>query len=537
MTTHPADAVYIVGEIERFDDGSAGEKPTVVAVADGRVLAVGGAEVAEAHAGPGTAVHRYEQGVLLPGLTDCHIHPVWGSVERGRGIDLNGITTLDGVLDVLQSAAGTADDDWLIGYGLNPNVFDGIPHGRMLDDALPGRPVSLMLQDAHSLVASPRALDMAGLTGRETFADQSSVELHPDGAPSGLLLELNAMNLLIDHYPAPSVRQQADYVLAELTQMAATGLTCGHAMDFSPPSHEVLLDIEARTELPIKLRCSPLVPAGSAPDVWEEIAALQGLHGRRWSVEGVKFMLDGTIDNGTAWLEEPDAYGESRTALWTDPDSYRAAIAFFAGRGIPTATHAIGDRAVRFALDTLAAVGDGPDAPHRIEHVETIPDETVGLFAELGVVASMQPVHGTRLTRADRTDNWSVRLGDKRAAHGWRCRDLRERGATVALGTDWPIGAVEPRVLLADAQLRRPVEQPHTAPVQPEQALTARMAYEGLTTHAAVAAGRAATRGRVTPGYEADFTIFAGNPLRLTPEEQAHNPVLATVVDGRVQHG
>ncbi|MFI7048895.1 amidohydrolase [Streptosporangium sandarakinum] len=533
-----ADAVYIVGEIESFDGPpKTGPAPTTVAVADGRVLAVGGADTAERHIGPDTVVHRYEHAVLLPGLTDCHMHPVWGSVELGRGVDLNGIATLDGVLDALRSAAaGTADDEWVFGHALDPNVFDGPPHGRMLAEALPNRPVALLLRDAHSLVVSPRVVELAGLTGRETFDDRASVELHPDGGPSGLLLELSAMALVGRLYPVLSVRQQADYVLAELTKMAAAGLTGGHAMDFSPPSHEIFRDIESRAELPIKLRCSPLVPPDSGPEVWREIDALLGLQGRRWSVEGVKFMLDGTIDNGTAWLEEPDVHGENHAALWTDPDAYRAAIAFFAGRGVPTATHAIGDRAVRFALDTLAEVGAGPAAPHRIEHVETIPDETVDRFARLGVVASMQPIHGTRHTRGDRSDNWSVRLGAERASRGWRCRDLRERGAIVALGSDWPIGGADPRVLLADAQLRRPVEEPDSTPVQPEQALTARMAYEGLTTHAALAAGRAATRGRVAPGHEADFTIFAENPLTLTPERQAANAVIATIVDGRVQH-
>ncbi|NRQ39476.1 amidohydrolase family protein [Nonomuraea sp. NN258] len=532
-----AEAIYVVGEIEPFD-GSDGPRPTTVAVAGGKVLAVGGAELADRHRGRDTVVRRFAGAALLPGLTDCHIHPVWGSVERGRGVDLDGLNTLDAVLGALRAAAaGTREGDWVFGYGLDPNVFDGPPHGRMLAGALPGRPVSLLLRDAHSLVVSPRAVELAGLTGRETFEDRASVELHEDGAPSGLLLELSAMALVEHAYPVLPVRQQADYVLAELTRMAAAGLTGGHAMDFSPPSHEIFADLESRTELPIKLRCSPLVPPDSGPEVWREIAALQGLRGRRWAVEGVKFMLDGTIDNGTAWLEEPDCYGENRSAVWTDPAAYRAAVAFFAAREIPTATHAIGDRAVRFALDTIAEAGAGPSAPHRIEHVETIPDETVARFAALGVVASMQPIHGTRHTRADLSDNWSVRLGPERAARGWRCRDLRERGAVVALGSDWPIGCADPRILLADTQLRRPVERPGTAPVQPAQGLTARMAYEGLTTHAALAAGRAGSQGRIAPGYDADFTVFAENPLGLTPERQAGNPVLATVVDGRVQHG
>ena len=171
-------------------------------------------------------------------------------------------------------------------------------------------------------------------------------------------------------------------------------------------------------------------------------------------------------------------------------------------------------------------------AAHRIEHIETIPDNLVARFAELGVAASMQPVHGTHHTRADRTDNWSVRLGGERAARGWRCRDLREAGVTVALGSDWPITPYDPRAMMADSILRRPVERPDVEPVQPEQALTALMALEGYTSHAAAAAGLTAETGTISVGKLADLTVFEQDPLLVTPEELARTSVVATFVSG-----
>jgi predicted amidohydrolase YtcJ len=188
---------------------------------------------------------------------------------------------------------------------------------------------------------------------------------------------------------------------------------------------------------------------------------------------------------------------------------------------------------VRYVLEALEAAGEARHlAAHRIEHIETIPDELVARFAELGVAASMQPIHGTHHTRADRSDNWSVRLGEERSARGWRCRDLREAGVTVALGSDWPITPYDPRAMMADSILRRPVERPGTAPVQPEQALTALMALEGYTTHAAAAAGLSAVTGSITPGKRADFTVFARDPLTVDPEELARTAVVATLLDG-----
>ncbi|WP_415949279.1 amidohydrolase [Streptomyces sp. KLOTTS4A1] len=306
-------------------------------------------------------------------------------------------------------------------------------------------------------------------------------------------------------------------------------------LDFGEPSEGVYRFIEAQGELPLRVRCSPLVPADSTPDVWQRIADQQQLKGRRWYVEGAKFMLDGTADNGTAWFDRPDTHGENREPLWRDLDAYRAAVLFFTERGIPTATHAIGDQAVRHALDVLEEVGPAGRAPHRIEHVEAAGDDVLARFARLGVVAGLQPAHGTRFTRADGTDTWSRRIGPDRAARGWRTRDLLDAGAVVALGSDWPIGPGDPRTGLADCQLRRPVEEPHTEPVQPAQALDARAAYRGMTWAAARAGGREHELGRIAPGYLADLTVFAANPLGLDPGAQAGNPVLATVVGGSVQ--
>ncbi|MEV0320222.1 amidohydrolase [Streptomyces sp. NPDC050658] len=520
-----------------------GRAADALAVKDGRIIAVGTADEIAALRGADTVVHAFPGATVLPGLVDVHAHPVWGSIEIGRGVDLSTAGTLDAVLDHIGEAAEQLPADaWITGYDLDVNVFDGSgardgePTGSVLAERFPGRPVSLMTRDAHALVISPRAVELAGLTGRETFTDASSVVTGPDGRPIGHILELQAMDLVFAHYPEVPVATAADYVRTQLDTLARHGLTGLHALDFTEPSLDVYRHIEAHGELPLRIRCSPLVPADSAPEAWRTIADQQSLRGRRWHVEGAKFMLDGTADNGTAWFDRPDCHGENREPLWRDLGAYRAAVRYFTERGIPTATHAIGDQAVRHALDVLEEAGPAGRAPHRIEHIESLPDDLLDRFARLGVVASLQPVHGTRHTRADGTDNWSRRIGPDRAARGWRTRDLLDHGAVVALGSDWPIGPGDPRTGLADCQLRRPVERPDTEPVQPAQAITAREAYTGMTRAAAQAAGTEHESGRMAPGCLADLTVFATNPLDLTPEDQAHNPVLATFVGGDIQH-
>lgn len=276
-----------------------------------------------------------------------------------------------------------------------------------------------------------------------------------------------------------------------------------------------------------------MIAPGSGPEDLDEYAALQGLHGRRWRVEGVKFMIDGTVDNGSAWLAEPDCYGEGLHSIWTDTQAYQRALEYFTERGVPTATHAIGDQGVSFVLDAIESLGDlAQKSHHRIEHVETIPDETVVRFAQLGVAASMQPIHGTRHTRADRSDNWSIRLGEERASHGWRCADLRRSGAVVALGSDWPVTPYDPRAMMAESVLRRPFAQPDLAPVQPEQGLTMQEALEGYTSHAARAIG-STDEGTVAPGFRAEFTVFEQDPFAISAEEFVTNDVVATYVAGQ----
>ncbi|GAA2444036.1 amidohydrolase [Streptomyces pulveraceus] len=531
-----ADVLVLAHHIEHLTGEIPAPSANAVAIADGRIIAVGTAPDLEPLRGPGTAVHEFPGATVLPGLADVHAHPVWGSISIGSGVDLSGASTLEQVHACLAGAADAlATDEWITGYDLDVNVFDGDPAGTVFAERFSGRPISLMTRDAHALVVSPRVVELVGLTGQETFTDASSVEVGPDGRPTGFVVELQAMDLVFDHYPEVPVDTAASYVRDQLGQLARGGLTGLHALDFSDPSEAVYRHIEEHGELPLRIRCSPLVPADSSPDVWQHVADLQGRRGRRWHVEGAKFMLDGTADNGTAWFDRPDVHGENHEPLWRDVDAYRDAMRFFAGRGIPTATHAIGDQAVRFALDVIEEVGPAGRAPHRIEHIESIPDDLLDRFAELDVVASLQPVHGTRHTRADGTDNWSRRIGPDRVAHGWRTRDLLDHGAVVALGSDWPIGPGDPRIGLADCQLRRPVEESDTAPVQPGQAVTAREAYAGMTSAAAYAAGASAESGRIVPGFLADLTVFAANPLDLAPEAQPGNAVLATIVGGAVQ--
>ncbi len=532
-----ADLIIHAGTIHTLDP----DRPHAqsVAVRDGLIVAVGDRDETRDWRGASTEVIDLGDATATPGLVDGHIHPVMG-LDLTIGTDLSGVTTVDELRAALSAAGRDVErDGWIRGWGLDPNVFAGaaVDHSTIVDAVGANVPVFLEMFDAHSALASPEALTRAGVTGPRTFTQRSEIVCDEHGTPTGLLLEPAAMEVVRAVLPEEKSSTRRHRLLDVLRGMAAAGITSGNAMDFEGDSAELMAALESDLELPISLRFAPFCLPGSDRATLDHVVELQRTGGRRWQVDGVKFMMDGTIDGGTAWLDEPDTLGESTAPFWPDPAEYRRAATYLAHHGVPIVTHAIGDAGVRYALDTLQdATATRNGALHRIEHIETLPDDLVSRFAQHDIVASMQPTHCTHYTRADHTDNWSARLGPERAARAFRTRDIRDSGGTLALGSDWPIAPFDPRAIMADAQLRRPAGRPETEPVCPKQSLTAVMALEGYTTHAARAAGTSQETGRVAVGMRADLTAFAVDPLSAPPDELASAPVTLTVSAGSVTH-
>lgn len=501
---------------------------TALAVRDGVITAVADTDDGVRDwRGPGTEVIDLAGASLVPGLVDSHSHPVWG-LEMATGLDLSAVRDLDGLRAALRGAERIGG--WVVAWGLDHNAFGGRAVDRVLiEDVLDGAPAFIRLYDGHSALVSGAALRAAGIEGPREFVQRSTVVCDADGRPTGHLIEHAAMDLVQDVLPRPSFAERRDRLVELLSAMAATGLTGAHVMDMGGGDvPRLLAAVEEAGDLPLRLRLAPWCMPGVGAEGIEEIIALQAEAGRLWRVGGAKFFMDGTVEGGTAWLEHADCHGQGTDAFWPDPEAYADAVRRLHAAGVRTATHAIGDAAVRHVLDTVASLGDGGRLAHRIEHIETVPDDTVPRFAELGVIASMQPPH-TAYTRADHSDEWSKRLGDERAARAWRMRNLRDAGAYVALGSDWPIAHYDVREVLATA--RSPRGAASRAP-----GLTGLMALEGCTTHAAVAAGEGGVAGRIAPGCRADLTAFGLDPVVAPADEVAAAAVFLTVVGGRVAH-
>lgn len=508
------------------------ERAEAVAITGGRIAAVGTRTEVLALAGPETVLIEHPDATILPGLVDAHSHPIY-SLGIVQGLSLSGVRSRAQLVDALERGRAEQDAaEWFLAWGLDPSAFADEPiTNAELHAALgPDRLAYVKLFDVHSAIASASALARAGINEPITYLDGSGAAGDANGALTGHLIEFATMERVEREMPIATTADRVKQLRTLLGDMAAQGITGAHVMDLQDADAlDLLAAIERDGEVPVRLRISPWCTPETTDAEVAELIAMQGRGGRRYRIEGVKLFIDGTVEGGTAWLDSPDAAGEGRSSVWDPTSAYARRVAEFDRAGIPTATHAIGDHAVRFVAQTLAALPPSPTV-HRIEHLETTDDDVIALLGARGIVASMQPTHCTHHVHANGSDEWSRRLGAERAARAWRTGDVRRSGAVLALGSDWPVADYNPWEILADAQLRRSVQTPHEPAVGPDQALTPAEALEGYTTHAHRAAG--VEGGHLAVGEPADVVVVDVDPLTASPEVLARARVLLTLVDG-----
>jgi predicted amidohydrolase YtcJ len=443
--------------------------------------------------------------------------------------------TLDEAQALLAQDHRNRGDGWVVGYGLPYAVFpDGVVDGNLLADAVEGAPAYVSLYDGHAAVVTPRALELAGVSAPVALPGNSEV-VWRDGRLTGELREAPAEDLVRAAMPALTDEERYRLIVEHFRAWNALGLTGVHVMDGTPETFALLGELEERGDLTLRM----VVALSQRPDMSsehrQELVSMRDARGLLWRAGAAKFFIDGTVEAGTAWLFEPDSKGECTRPYWPDPQEYADTVSLFARAGFQCVTHAIGDRAVKAALDAYLAAGHAPGVRHRIEHIETVRNEELVRFAPEQVVASMQPVIMAMSYDAE-APMWPARLGPERAARGWRYGELLRSGATVVLGSDWPIAWPDPRRGIATAMLQRTPGRPDVPAIAPEQALTPLQALSGYTLACAEAVGEADRAGRIREGFRADFTGLAEDPVMVAPDTLTDLPVTLTVVAGRVVH-
>jgi predicted amidohydrolase YtcJ len=496
-----------------------------VAIVGGRIVAVGDADELRAVRGPRTEVREVEGGHLLPGFHDAHVHLAAHGLALGT-IDLAAAATLDEALElVARRAADLSEGSWILGAGFALTRW-GVRslHRADLDRVAPHHPVHLRSQDHHAGWSNSAALAAAGITSATPDPEHGVIVRDEAGEPTGYLLE-RAERLVGAAVPAPGRAALSDALTAAGRDLARRGITTVHHMAYEPAAHwRAIADAASGADYPLRVwSCIPHA------DI-EHAAALglaQGQGGDGFVVGGAKFFADGALGSRTAWMLEPYAGEEGRGMAVDGPEVLAARLRLAAEAGFAGVIHAIGDAAVRAALDALEATEDAwrpLGLRPRIEHVQHVHDDDIPRFARLGVTASMQPIHLT-------FDAPSIRAAlPDRVARAYRMRDLRDAGAVLAFGSDTTVAP--PDVL---AGLRAAVRRLDAAGVAlaPEQALDVDEALEGWTRGAATAIGREARSGVLRPGADADLVVLSADPARASGDDDELRVVL-TVQGGRV---
>ncbi len=536
------DAELIVHNGRVFRSGPPGAQidatDTAIAVGGGRIVAVGDERRAREWAGPATTLFDARGGLVMPGFDDAHMHLRDGAISLGR-LDLFGLTTLDAVqASIAEYAATRPAQQWIAGRGWLYAAFPGgMPTREQLDAVVPDRPAYFECFDGHSGWANSRALDAAGISAETPDPPDGRIVRDAAGRATGALKE-RAVELLDRLLPVPSDAEMPDLLERALHRAAELGITSVQDAWGRPDDLRLLRRLASDGRLPLRVRLALDMPPGGAGFVeqLEEFEALRAEEPDTALLQTgiLKSFLDGVVEARTAYLLEPypgtDARGHPR---WEDGD-LREAVAIAHARGWQVELHAIGDAAVRQALDAYEALGPGEAASrrHRVEHIETLHPTDLPRFAGLGVVASMQPMHA--LPEASQVDVWRDMLHPTVAASGWRLRSLLDAGAVLAFGSDWPVVPIDP-LLEVHAAVRR--QTPSGEPPGgwlPAEAVSMPDALASATWGSAYASHADAERGHLSVGALADLIVLDRDLLREDSGAIAGSQVVLTVVDGQV---
>lgn len=528
-----ADLLFVNGRVLTIDPDR--PRAEAVAVRNGKILAVGSTDEL---AGLRTATTRdvdLDGATLMPGFIDAHTHFVSGSQTLDR-VRLAGATTMAEMQQrVAEKVRAVQPGEWVVGRGWDDTKRTDVvalPTKNDLDVIAPDNPVYLGRADGHVGWANSVALRMAGIDANRADPYGGRIVRDDGGEPTGILQE-TAKKLVEDILPRDDHAARTKAIRRGLAEAARYGITGIHD---NAPAEDIVLFQEFRERGELTLRINTLVRGWEVPQPFLEpmiaIGARTGF-GDDWIKLGaLKLSLDGTLGSRTAAMLSPYSDDVDNTGVFRISQAELDPIIERAHRNhIQVALHAIGDAACKMALDAIERATqayDWPDHRHRIEHEQVITEFDMRRFAELGVIASLQPVHAI-------TDlNWvESRVGPERMAGAYAWQSFVRRGTHICIGTDWPVETLDPRVGLYEAVTRKDLNGNPPEGRQPHEALTIEQTLKGYTLDAAWAEFAEAKKGSITPGKYADFAILDRDPTVIDSSELLTLQVLGTIVEGR----
>ena len=522
-------ADFIITNAHVFTSDESNLHAEALAVKGNRVAFVGNAAEVEEWRGPGTRVLDGQGKTLLPGFIDSHFHLLWGSIWLGNA-QLQEVKTQTDLKDILlEFASKNNTTPWVLGRGIKYGI---ISTRQELDAITADRPVYVGAYDGHTAWANTKALEMAGILhpGKE-IGPNGIIVRDGDGLATGELREGDAMRVVHDLVPEPDEARKRELLKLAMKQITATGVTSVHNMNGDMQEMMTYAAVEDAGEMLLRVYVPYWVKPDATEEMLAEAAEMAKVQGELARGGAAKFFMDGVWESYTAlnldpYADDPDA---TEDGIWS-LERFTQMAAACDRIGLQIFVHACGDGAVRRTLDGYEAVqklNGVRDSRHRVEHIEVIHPDDIPRFKELGVIASMQPIHAP--ISVDEADVWLSRTGEQRWPVSFAWRDIKKAGATLAFGSDWTVAPYNPMLGLYAALIRKPY-----APDHPDQRLQLDELLMGYTRDAAYAEFQENEKGQLKEGYLADMVLLSEDIFQIQPEELKNVKPLFTMMDGKM---
>lgn len=531
--TKPA-ADLIVSNANVWTVDSKQQKAQAVAIIGERIVAVGSQADIQGWRGASTRVIDAGGKLVLPGFNDAHVHFVSGG-QQLDAVDLNDATSAEEfVKRVGLQASKTPKKQWITGGDWDETKWSPaqLPTKEMIDAVTPDNPVFVNRYDGHMSLANSIALRLAGVTASTPDPPGGSIVRDAQGNPTGALKDA-AMDYVFKVIPPLSHDQRLHAVQRALSHAASLGVTSVQDMNPDYADIAVYSEVLDRGQLTARIYAAPLI---TQVDDQVKIGVRRAFGSPYLRIGALKAFADGSLGSATAYFFEPFADQPNNHGLLSDEmhpislmhDRMMKADA----AGLQLCTHAIGDAGISAILDIyadLVKVHGKADRRFRIEHAQHMAAKDFARFADLGVIASVQPYHAIDDGR------WAEkRIGHDRASRTYAFRTFLNDGVRLAFGTDWSVAPLNPMLTLYAATTRATLDGKNSNGWFPEQKLTVAEAVQAYTMGSAYAEFQDQEKGSITPGKLADMVILNDDIFQIDPVKIRDVKVIKTIVGGKV---
>jgi predicted amidohydrolase YtcJ len=531
-----ADLVLTGGRL--FTADGAGSWARAMAVRDGRISAVGTDAVVKPLIGARTRVIDLHGRTVTPGFGDSHVHPTHGGLARIR-CELHEERGKDRYLEIVASyAASHPDAAWILGGGWSLADFPGgLPRREDLDRVVPDRPVYLPNRDGHDVWVNSRTLELAGITRDTADPPHGRIARDPDGTPLGTLHE--GASALVEPLIPPTTQDELRAALLESQRyLHSLGITNWQDAWLTPIDQAAYLSLAASGELTARVVGAHWWERERGIEQVEEIVARRaGGSLGRFSATSVKLMVDGIVENYTASMLDAYLDGKGHATAnrgmdFIDPELLKDVVVRIDALGLQPHFHALGDRAVRQALDAVEAarLANGwTDTRPTLAHIQVVHPDDVPRFRQLGALPNAQPLWAAEEDQM--TELTLPFISPEAAAHQYPFRSLLRHGATLVMGSDWSVSTPDPLLEMEVAVNRVSPETRGRAPFLPDERISLAEALRAFTAGSAHAQ-HLDEAGTLEAGRLADFAILDRDLFDPGAGPIGEARVLATFVEG-----